>query len=435
MSHGASKTLYDGNENLLFIYPALDNEAKRDKKFFEFLVSLGVNTSISFVNNTTGLSWSECKEIMLNANCSSYSYFAYDIRELDYILQNLTQERAKILFEILNSTDDEYFQGELQWKYYSNTTKKHFPSFFVKKLQNEKWILNREGEFVSPNEIYEDEVKSLYGGGKILKYFSFKPDIIKQLPPEEQQILEITRGLPFEYLQQMREQYLQLTTPRSIDIEPENSPVNIDDVDFSNSYNDLSSEELTYMEDFSDMENADISDALDLLYGNSDIPDEIVEKIIVRRSSNEAEVDGDLGERFVISSLKKKYSDEGYKIYNEENNSFSAKKDDVIFSVLRHNTTSKKQKGYDITISKNGDILEYIEVKAKKTDEKELFKVSGLQWEFAKKLYEEGMGDKHFVYVVSNVRSENRTKISKVSNPYKAWIEGSLEADPVRIKY
>ena len=31
------------------------------------------------------------------------------------------------------------------------------------------------------------------------------------------------------------------------------------------------------------------------------------------------------------------------------------------------------------------------------------------------KLYEEGMGDKHFVYVVSNVRSENRTKISKVS--------------------
>ena len=84
---------------------------------------------------------------------------------------------------------------------------------------------------------------------------------------------------------------------------------------------------------------------------------------------------------------------------------------------------------------KNGDVVEYIEVKSKKSDEKELFKVSGLQWEFAKKLYQEGNGDKHFVYVVSNVRNKEKAKITKVSNPFKAWLEGRLEADPVRIKY
>ena len=101
----------------------MDNEAKKDKKFFDFLVSLGVNPTISFVQKTTGLTWMECEEIMSNANYSRYSYFAYDIRELEYILQNLTEERAKILFEILNSTDEEYFEGELQWKY--NATERH----------------------------------------------------------------------------------------------------------------------------------------------------------------------------------------------------------------------------------------------------------------------------------------------------------------------
>ena len=95
----------------------------------------------------------------------------------------------------------------------------------------------------------------------------------------------------------------------------------------------------------------------------------------------------------------------------------------------------KIQKGYDITVERKGEVLAYIEVKSKKGSDKEFFKVSGLQWEFAKKLNEEGNGDKHYVYVVTNVREPEKTKISSVKNPYKLWVDGKLEVDPVRIKY
>ena len=432
MSHGAAKILYDGFEDALFIYDKLDKVAQTEHLFFEFLVDLGIDKSLAFVGLEDKLPWQEFYEIKQNANFTSRSDFAYDIFGLDYIIKNITFERSKTLFLELNAVPQSYFKGTVSWRYYSNTTRREIDSYFVKTLQKAKWICNEEGDFVAPDEIYEEDVRKIYGGGQVLSHFKFKPDLIKQLPPEEQQILELAKGLPLEFIQQMRDQYMQMTAPTPVDVNPEENPVDIEEADLDNSRADLSAEELTYTEED---EASIVDDVFESLYGNPDIPDEVVEQIVVKRTSNEAKLDGDLGERFVMSSLKKRCETKGYKIFNDDENSFSFKIGEDLWSVIRHNSTIKTQKGYDITIVKNGDVVEYIEVKSKKSDEKELFKVSGLQWEFAKKLYQEGNGDKHFVYVVSNVRNSEKTKITKVSNPYKAWLEGRLEADPVRIKY
>jgi len=303
-------------------------------------------------------------------------------------------------------------------------------------LQNRAWLFNDDDECVYPNGIFEDDVRAIYGGGQCLRHFTFKPNAVKLLPEEEQRKLELTKDIPIEVLEQMREQYVSLTKPEEIDIVPEENPVEIEEVELENPREGLTAEELTENHtDETDKEEQGVTDLIDELYADVNIPDTIIEQIVVKKVSNEAELDGDLGERFVISALKKKYQKKEYAIYNDTKDGFTAIKDERVVDVVRHNKGGKIQKGYDVSVSSKGEVLAYIEVKSKKGSDKEFFKVSGLQWEFAKKLNEEGIGDKHYVYVVTNVREPDKTKISSVKNPYKLWLDGKLEVDPVRIKY
>lgn len=78
-------------------------------------------------------------------------------------------------------------------------------------------------------------------------------------------------------------------------------------------------------------------------------------------------------------------------------------------------------------------IKEYIEVKSKSGEGKELLSVSGTQWEFARKLFLAGKGDMYNLYVVSYAGKPS-SRIQKISNPYKNWLEGKLYAHPVNLK-
>lgn len=66
-------------------------------------------------------------------------------------------------------------------------------------------------------------------------------------------------------------------------------------------------------------------------------------------------------------------------------------------------------------------------------DTPQLFEITGTQWEFARKLYNENEGDKYKIYVVSNAGNEN-AKIKSIKNPTKLWKEGKLYAHPVHFK-
>ncbi|MBI4850103.1 MAG: hypothetical protein HY808_16270 [Nitrospirae bacterium] len=56
-----------------------------------------------------------------------------------------------------------------------------------------------------------------------------------------------------------------------------------------------------------------------------------------------------------------------------------------------------------------------------------------IQWEFARKLFDSGDGEKYWIYKVVNAGQEN-AKIEKLQNPIKLWKEGRLYAHPVNIK-
>jgi len=62
-----------------------------------------------------------------------------------------------------------------------------------------------------------------------------------------------------------------------------------------------------------------------------------------------------------------------------------------------------------------------------------LFKISGTQWEWAKKLYESEKGDMYIILLVSNVDTKE-PKIKEIKNPVELWKLGELYADPVNIE-
>ncbi len=72
-------------------------------------------------------------------------------------------------------------------------------------------------------------------------------------------------------------------------------------------------------------------------------------------------------------------------------------------------------------------------MKSKISEKKELIEITGTQWEFARKLYTDGEGDKYQIYVVRNAGTQD-AKISPIKNPTKLWLDGQLYAHPIHFK-
>ncbi len=97
------------------------------------------------------------------------------------------------------------------------------------------------------------------------------------------------------------------------------------------------------------------------------------------------------------------------------------------------NKHQDKGKGYDFVIRRNETETDYIEVKTKIEESEELIEVTGTQWEFARKLFDQNEGERYSFYIVSNAGKKN-AEIHILRNPIKFWIEGKLYAHPVNIK-
>ena len=89
--------------------------------------------------------------------------------------------------------------------------------------------------------------------------------------------------------------------------------------------------------------------------------------------------------------------------------------------------------GYDFVIKKDNTEIEYIEVKTKTQQGEELIVITGTQWEFARKLYDQDEGEKYILYIVVNAGKSN-PGIKCLRNPIKLWKEGILYAHPVNFK-
>jgi len=141
---------------------------------------------------------------------------------------------------------------------------------------------------------------------------------------------------------------------------------------------------------------------------------------------------GKWGEKCVYHALKKEYLKIG-SITETDSGFIVVKNSFEKYEIVWLNKYNDRGIGYDFVIKKNASEIEYIEVKTKTEEKPEFIEVTGTQWEFARKLFEQNEGEKYSFLVVLDTREEN-IKSYKYKNPIKLWKEGKLYAHPVNFK-
>jgi hypothetical protein len=132
-----------------------------------------------------------------------------------------------------------------------------------------------------------------------------------------------------------------------------------------------------------------------------------------KRSSKYLKQVGDFGERQVQKDLEKEFSSN-------------------LHTVINLNDSNSTAVGYDFEVKFKGEVIRYVEVKTTVDNESSKVKLSGAQWEFAKKLCEINEGDKLFVYCVFNAGND-KMSIKHIQNPYDLFVKGKLKAHKVEL--
>lgn len=122
---------------------------------------------------------------------------------------------------------------------------------------------------------------------------------------------------------------------------------------------------------------------------------------------------GDWGELFAKQYLDKKYPND---------------------SVIWMNENGNIGEGYDFVIrDKQKKDIKYYEIKTKINNNHALLEISKSQWGWAKRLHEEGNGEKYILLVVAGAGTKQAT-LKLYPDPVKLWKEGKIEAQPINLK-
>jgi len=369
------------------------------------------------------LSWEEKSKLRKKSN---YNGFTHEIHTYDYnyeginnFLKNTTEKRACILWNLLLKSLESYpkyskqnfFQGEYKWKYYNESTA-YFESRFLKTLKNTAWIVDSNGNFFLPSQISLSELPESYTKDDenvevLTNALGFQIDEIKQIE-EKTGGKFVSKDEYEEFLKWKKEQSEKEPEEETgddswiSDVDPESvEPTTVEEME----------PEIIKTPDLRGQRPSESSN--DTHDEGSDAHDQ--DRLDEGRSKKQLKDIGKWGERFVYNYLKNK-------LRGQEN-----------IKIIWLNEGGNVGKGYDFSIVSDGKEVEYIEVKSKTDSAPQLFKITGTQWEFARKLYNDNEGDKYKIYVVSNAGNEN-AKIGIIKNPAKLWKEGKLYANPVYIK-
>jgi len=430
------QTLYEGLPHIYYVARIIEDKCE-DYEFKQFLENIGVNMAIRLVMQTNKLSQEEREKIISIESLTWIKDEAPQVLYLEKILHNITEKKSIALWNALKDFYEFRYNGKLYYESTQPSSFKVFKSYFVRNLQKAKWLYNEQNELVSPNEIYYEDLLKRYPKNEEIKdFFDFKPTLINQLSKDIQDKLKIIEEVPIEILRATAEAYR-----REQEKNEEFNPVDITECDipiteeaFTNSKSGIDENDLNNEEEQNRKENEEnigIGDIVTDILGDDNKQTENTYTVRKDTSKKRKEV-GNWGEKLVFKQIKKQYEKNGYKIKDETEFSFFASKNEELLTVTHHNDDKKNQHGYDISVKRGEETLEYIEVKSseKETDE---FDVSGIQWEFSKTLAKRGEGQKYYLYFVTNAGT-TKAKIKPLCNPYQKWFDGCIEADPIRVK-
>lgn len=421
---------FEGYESAYFVSEELHSRFG-EKKLEDLLRELGVSHQpkrIGFYPDLTSNSELRSELQRQSGNfVSEKDVIDYSLDGLGlFFEQPMTFDRSRILWDFLIQVVESktygdvkaFFQGEYKWFYYKNRTYK-FTALFTKLLQQEFWLFDRQGNLRQPSEItisdLSDEYSTDFSNLDVLKeVLGFKSDVFEQLPEDEKNILEITKGRSPDEVKKALTLLDEQNSQEDIEIwEPEIEPDKANG-DIEN----LNPETLPPL----DLENQIARPT------TTDSPKSETSK--TTKSARAMRDIGRWGEEYLFNALKARLgndatvteTDFGCRLSNQQ----------VEIEVYWLNIRGDSGKGYDFSLKQAEKEIEYIEVKTTIEDDEELIIISGTQWEFARQLFNRSEGDKYVIYRVFNAGKSN-ARIVMIKNPVKLWYEGKLYAHPVNL--
>lgn len=411
-------------DSVFFVSDELYQRFSNNKdRFLDFLMVIGCENKPRRIQVDPDLTEDEKYNLRKNIYNGGLTYeihtIDYDYEGLESFLTNLTKVRSCILWKFLLKSIESYdrysksyfFKGEYKWKYYNDHTA-DFDSKFLKTLKSTSWIVDKNDNFVLPNQISLSELPDCYAKDDdnvemLIDILGFQVDEIKRI--EEKTGGKFISKEEYEgFLQWKQEKSKQKETGKveendswNSEIEPEYIKPVVSEIEFET----IETPHYGYQQAAKE-DNIEHTEDLE-----TEKPEEPRKEI----SRSKLKDIGRWGERYVFKHLKEKFTDENS------------------IEIRWLNKGRDVGRGYDFSIMSNGVEIEYIEVKSKIDEQPQLFEITGTQWEFARKLYNENEGDKYKIYIVNNAGSK-KAKIGIIKNPTKLWKEGKLYAHPVHFK-
>lgn len=425
------KDYFDGYPSIYFVSERL-YEKFGEERLKSFLIELGVEDKPRRIEIDADLSLEEKRRLRgNNGHTKDIHQKDYKYEGLDNFIKQITIDKSYLIWKLLlknleglSSWDAQnFFEGEYRWKYRTEHPKR-FEAKFTKILRQQAWLVDKNNNFRKPSEITlldlsDGYIKEWQNIDILKKALGFKPDIYDQLPEDDRKIFEIVKdaGLSPEELEKLVSKSKKESPVKEEKTwTPEQEP-NKDGVPIKEAIPDkIITPDLTGQGEQIETKEPTI------IHPEEDVP----------KTSPDKEAIGKWGEEQVYDNLQVEYkkhgaiteTDFGFEVINASNEKFE---------VVWLNKYSDKGKGCDFVVKKNGDAIEYIEVKAKTQREPELIEVTGTQWEFAMDLFNKNEGEKYCFYIVLNAGTKD-AKIEIKRNPTKLWKEGRLYAHPVNFK-
>ncbi len=426
------KLYFKGYESAFFVSDALHLKFK-DQELDDFLKKLGI-TILPRRVFTPDLSEAFKFNLRKIRRTREIKTTNYRLDGLEHFLeQPITLERSKLLWQLLVESIErkneygarKFFEGEYEWFYHASKSCV-FDTCFIETLRQNCWLFDNQDNFRCPSDITFSELSNEYNTdcsniGVLKEKLSFKPNILKQLPEKEQKILEIFKGRSFEDIQKVVT-FLDKQANKDEEIfwEPETEADKAD----INKVEDLTPDVLKPP----NIENQ--TGALTNHWNNdTDINKPDIKPKPELSSSNKRSI-GKWGEQYVFETLKEQLGKEV--MITETDYGFHVLQNGLKIYWL--NIKKEIGKGCDFVIKREDKEIEYIEVKTTTEGKEAFIEITGTQWEFARKLFNKGEGDKYIIYRVFNAGQKSNTQIKRLENPIKLWNEGRLYAHPIHLK-
>lgn len=416
------KLLFDGVDNIYFVD---EQWGLKGEKIRDLLEKCGVYRNLRPIEKRGAFSRKELSEMRQKEGLRECTWQKIENDNTFYGLEELLKrfekinieektKRAKLIWKELGNLyerrGESIFSGIYKFGYFRLSRSPRFDAYFIRILNKTPWIPDSGGNLYTPGDIFFDSLgwdNNIFLRSKI----RFKSDEIQEFE-EKTGYKAVPQN---EYEQFKKWQEAQKTQSRTDEKQKKEfiPAFSVADAPLKVSNFIGKGQSAPFDESQLNKSTAQISNKYSSLDGEKHFNSQSVSDS--NDSSNESMADseylkkeGRYGEEYVLKLLNEEY------------------KNAVNVDIIDLNKNEEMGTGADFVVKDktSGEKIKLIEVKSTTGLKGSRLRISGVQWETARK-----EGGLYWIYCVYNIK--NNPEVVRIQNPIQKWKDGLLFANPV----